>query len=224
VIVYVTHSSDREAREALCLALYEKGHAVMLSPVLSEADNPAHVRTARQLIARCDAIVSPGGPVDEFAALELDYAESLGVDAYSGDDRVPELHPTEVKCPEQVTAMSEVFGRLYRLHLAKNADYSSNNVTGPGEVGFATRLWDKSIRLANLAGADIVLVDSDLRPALYMLDRAMTAAKKLGFKLKALVSRGKSRRPRHEPFDDNLLDSALYFVIWYIFRKGRWGK
>jgi len=104
-------------------------------------------------------------------------------------------HPVEKLYPEQTKAFREILDRMYNLHLAKNADYSPNNVLGYGIIGVATRLWDKVSRLMNLVGFNTATGE-------------FTAPKE----------------PRNESIDDTLLDLAVYAVIGLILRQGKWGK
>ena len=64
-------------------------------------------------------------------------------------------HITEQRCPEQVAGFRAVLQDMYQTHLDKNADYSPANILGTGEIGLATRLWDKVVRYMSLLGFKI---------------------------------------------------------------------
>jgi len=98
------------------------------------------------------------------------------------------------KCPNQVKEFLITINEMFRLHLSKNQDYSPFNILGTGEVGLATRTWDKVARLMNLVGFNI-----------------MTGQLKVG------------KEPKHEDLDQNILDLGVYSIIWRLFRKGKWG-
>ena len=85
----------------------------------------------------------------------------------------------------------------YRIHLAKNADYSPINILGTGEIGLATRVWDKVARLVNLIGFNITISKSEY---------------------------DKPKAAKNESFEDNLIDLSVYSIIWQLYRKGIWGK
>jgi 5'-nucleotidase len=110
---------------------------------------------------------------------------------------LPPLHPTEQKCPEQAAAFREIIEKMYAVHLSKNQDYSPANVLGAGEVGLMTRTWDKVSRLMNLTGFKIDVSLKSFEPPC---------------------------RPKNESVDDNLMDLAVYSIIWQIYRQGKWGK
>lgn len=105
------------------------------------------------------------------------------------------LHPTELRCPNQCGAFREIIDKMYRTHLEKNQDYSPANIRAMGELGLSTRVWDKVARLLNLMGFDI--------------ERGTYSSKK---------------EPKNESIDDTLLDLANYAIIWQIYRQNKWGK
>jgi 5'-nucleotidase len=109
----------------------------------------------------------------------------------------PPLHPTEQKCPEQATAFREIIEKMYAVHLSKNQDYSPANILGAGQVGLMTRTWDKVSRLMNLTGFKIDVSLRSFEPPC---------------------------QPKNESVDDNLMDLAVYSIIWQIYRQGKWGK
>lgn len=196
--------------------LWEQGHAV-ICPHLNTAhmerdcrlDHGAWLAGDFKMIARCDAIVMlPGWEESKGARMEEGYAKSLDIPRYYAHPGIyaepdppfiglPELHPTELRSPVQCEAFAEALGRMYRTHLSKNADYSSSNVAGTGEVGLMTRLWDKINRLMNLTGFHI-RVD--------------------------LLDFGPPREPHNESIEDNILDAAVYPVIWMLYRAKKWGR
>jgi len=63
-------------------------------------------------------------------------------------------HPTEVAYPEQCEEYQKIIQEMYKLHLAKNREYSPNNIKAIGLLGCALRLFEKNIRLLNLLGWD----------------------------------------------------------------------
>jgi hypothetical protein len=105
---------------------------------------------------------------------------------------------TELKSPIQCKAFREIIGKMYRVHLRKNADYSPANILLTGETGLVTRLWDKTARLLNLTG----------------------------FKFKYLMCEGidPPRKPNNESIDDTYQDMAVYAVIGMLLRKNQWGR
>jgi hypothetical protein len=120
-------------------------------------------------------------------------AGRLGIPVYH---EIPPLHPVEVSCPQQVQAFREMLGRMMRIHLSKNQDYSPANISGLGEYGVAVRGWDKICRILNL----------------------------LGFKIDAqFLGMDPPKDPNHEAVDDTWLDLATYSVIGRLEREGKWG-
>jgi hypothetical protein len=110
---------------------------------------------------------------------------------------IPPLHITEVRSPNQATRFAEVVMALYRVHLDKNADYSPANIAGTGEMGLATRLWDKMCRLLNL----------------------------MGFRQKVeLIGYEAPRYPKNESIEDTYMDLAVYGIIGLLLREGKWGN
>lgn len=148
-------------------------------------------------LARCDAVVMlPAWTESEGAKGEHDYALAAGIPVYYYPE-LPELHPVEVKCPEQVEAFTLAQMHGYRVHLDKNLDYSPANIKGTGELGAVVRLWDKTARIMNLTGFELNIESS-----------RFTAAK----------------HPRNESLDDAYLDLANYAIIGALVRQGKWGK
>ncbi len=150
-----------------------------------------------QQIERVDALVIvPGWGCSEGTRREIALAEEIGLPVYYWPEHPP-FHPTEVRCPEQVKGFIRIIMRMYRTHLDKNADYSPANIMATGEIGLATRLWDKTARLLNLIG--------------FRFDVAYQ-----GYDA--------PKQPKNESIGDNLLDAAVYPIIWMLFRLGKWGR
>lgn len=185
--------------------LWEAGH-VCICPHLNtahfEADCKAtyedYIAGDLKIISRCDAIfMLPGWTDSQGAQKEYKYAIQHGIPVYYAEHGIPPLHPTEVKYPVQVEAyMHEAMGG-YRTHLKKNADYSPANVAGPGEIGVATRIWDKCVRLMNLVGFDISVNKSEFRSG---------------------------KEPSNESIEDTYTDLSVYGIIGKLHRRGQWGR
>ncbi|MEM9944721.1 MAG: DUF4406 domain-containing protein [Cyanobacteria bacterium P01_D01_bin.36] len=194
-----------DAAEQVAIALWDAGHYA-LCPHLNTAhfeekidsvSNSMFLAGTLEMLRRCDAIVMvKNWGESEGALTELNHAKSVGMPIY----HAPELPPpslTEKRCPGQCKAFIDTVMSMYRLHLSKNADYSPMNVLGAGEIGLATRLWDKIARLMNLYGFNIEIASSSHEPP---------------------------RSPKHESIDDTLIDAAVYSVIGILLRQGKWGK
>lgn len=212
MLIYVSgrYSGDvdkniEEARD-VAIACWRIGHAVIcphLNTAHFEVEAPDisyddYISGDLSMIARCDAMVMvPGWQDSKGAVIEKDYAASLGIPVYEAP-YLPPLHPVEVRCPEQAKGFREIVGRMYRLHLDKNADYSPANITLTDEIGVATRIWDKVARLLSLTG----------------------------FKFQALLYEGfeAPKNPQNEPIVDTYLDLANYGVIGLLLHTKRWGK
>lgn len=107
------------------------------------------------------------------------------------------LHPTERIRPLQAQRFREIVDQMYQVHLDKNADYSPANILATGEIGLATRLWDKMARLLNLVGFRIEIASARYE---------------------------EPREPKNESVDDTLMDMAVYAIIGKLLREGVWGK
>jgi hypothetical protein len=195
-----------QAAREIAIRCWEKGHAV-ICPHLNTAhferdctvDYKAYIAGDLNMVARCDALVMVDGwESSNGATIEADYAQKLSIPIYTADN-IPELHSTEIRCPVQVEAFREVVGRMYRIHLDKNADYSPANIGGLGSYGVVNRLWDKVCRLLNLHGVDI-----------------HAEFKGISGERAAVI--------KDESVDDTYLDTANYGVIGFLLRKGKWGK
>jgi hypothetical protein len=212
MLLYVSgkYSGDIDANieTAMVIAaeLWIKGHAVICPHA-----NTAHferrglsltyedyIAGDLNMISRCDGLVMiPDWENSKGAVIEKDYAESLNIPIWFYPD-VPDIHTTEKRSPVQSQAFREIVGKMYRVHLDKNADYSPANIAGPGELGLATRIWDKCTRLMNLLGFKIDVTRSE------HVDVAKT--------------------PKNEPLEDTYMDLAVYGIIGLLFRQGKWGR
>lgn len=146
------------------------------------------------MLARCDAIVLlPDWETSRGAKEEVEFANKRGIPSYF----LSSLPPSSSYRARQHASFIDVIMKCYRTYRQKSADYSSNGILVPGELGLATRIWDKTCRLLHL----------------------------LGFRFEVGTSwfeRGTS--PKNESIDDNLLDLVNYGVIGLILRQGDWGK
>lgn len=150
-----------------------------------------------EMVARCDAVVvCPGWETSEGTKIEIGFAESRGIPVSYWPD-VPAQPTTEFTSPIQCHTFMDVIMSMYRVHLKKNADYSSANIKGTGELGVVVRLWDKVARLMNLTG--------------FKLDVAIS-------------SYDKPKQPKNESVDDAYMDLAVYGIIGMLVRKDAWGK
>jgi nucleoside 2-deoxyribosyltransferase len=149
------------------------------------------------MMSRCDAVVMlPGWEQSKGSTMEITYAQELGMPIYFYP-QLPEHHPTEIHRPEQSRHFLNTVMQMYRVHLAKNNDYSPANILATGQIGLATRLWDKVARLLNLTGFHIEISSSSFSAPI---------------------------TPKNESIDDTLMDAAVYSVIGLLLRKGVWGK
>lgn len=210
MLIYVSgkYSGDiakniAEARK-VAIRLWEKGHAVLCPHLNTQhfemdcnAEYDDYVNGDLEMVVRCDAMVMiPGWEDSRGAVIEKIYAESLGIPIYNFPD-TPEKNLTEQRCPKQSRAFLETVMQMYRVHLAKNADYSPANILATGQIGLVTRLWDKIARLMNLQG--------------------------FRFKVE-YVGLEIPKQPKHESIDDTLMDAAVYSVIGILLRRDSWGK
>lgn len=200
---FTVEQNIKDAKE-ISARLWERGHAV-ICPHMNTAffEKEANVTYDQYMagdfamVRRCDAMVmTPRWENSRGARMEYEYAKSLGIPVYIWPD-APELHLTEVRCPEQARAFSEIVGRMYRVHLDKNADYSPANILLTGNIGAAVRIWDKTARILNL----------------------------LGFDLKVDVGTfSNPRTPKNESLLDAFMDLAVYAIIGWLLLIGKWGK
>lgn len=150
------------------------------------------------LMRRCDGVVMiPGWEESKGALQEHALAVSLNMPIFYAPHIPDGIHPTEKKSPNQCTAFIDIVMNMYRVHLRKNMDYGPGNILMTGDVGLATRLWDKIGRLLNL----------------------------IGFRFTVTFEKFDSpKAPQNESIEDNVMDAAVYAIIWQIFRKGMWGR
>jgi len=184
MIIYVSATPAKDVNK-ISTELHNKGHVAIGGEGLTKDQR-------KSLIAVCDAMVL-GEPYNVDDKM---YADRLGLPTYDCSN-LPDKHPTEMRCPNQAEAFRELLGKMYRVHLQKNADYSPANIAGTGEVGLATRMWDKMARLMNLSG----------------------------FNLKVeLLSFNQPKSPKNESIEDTLMDMAVYALINLLYRAGKWGN
>jgi hypothetical protein len=203
-----THSIDENIETAMTVAadLWSAGHFA-----LCPHGNTAHFEVRcpdvpyqqyidgdAELLKVCDAILMlPDYECSKGAMAEKNLAYQLGMPIYVYP-AMPTLHPTEIRCPQQVRSFRALIGKMYRTHLKKNADYSPANILGTGEVGLVTRLWDKTARLMNLVG--------------FKID------------LNTTVKFEQPKEAQNESIDDTYLDLAVYGIIGKLLRDGVWGR
>ena len=120
----------------------------------------------------------------------------LGVPIGWGNDFAP--HPVETNSPDASTMFREELGRMYRMFLKKNRDYSPANISGTGELGVIVRLWDKMARLMSLSGFNLQV------------------------ELLSYLPNGQP--PQYESITDTLEDMAVYSLLLRILKAGKWGK
>ena len=211
---------ERNVQSAAGIAavLWQKGHSVICPHANTHLPARYVTLTADQWIAGdlqqlavCDAIVMlPNWRQSKGAQREKAFADMHGIPVYDMNDildqsltaqdaydRLPGLHPTEVRCPVQVKAFRAILGKLYRTHLRKNADYSPANILATGQIGLVTRLWDKVARLLNLTGFRITVTEGTFEAP---------------------------REPKNEAIEDTLEDAAVYAIIGMLLRQGAWGE
>lgn len=192
--------------KSVALELWKSGYTVICPHANSDlpvALAEKEVESSRwltgdlEIVARCDAVVVlPNWEQSEGTKGEIAFAKERNIMiAYYPD--LPTIPLTEIQRPKQVQAYIDIIMQGYRVHLAKNADYSPANILGTGEIGLATRVWDKIARLLNLIGFSVEISESTY---------------------------DKPKAAKNESLEDNLLDLSVYAVIWQLYRKGVWGK
>jgi hypothetical protein len=160
-----------------------------------EAD--VYLKGDLQILARCDAmVVLPNYEHSNGTLGEIKFAEDRGIPITYYPD-LPAITLTEQQRPQQCEGFIDIVMGMYRVHLAKNADYSPANILGCGSIGIVTRIWDKVSRLMNLCGFRLEIASSRYEAPL---------------------------SPKNESIDDNIQDLGVYSIIWQLFRKGVWGK
>jgi hypothetical protein len=187
MILYL-YGDTQEKIDKLAKIAVEKGH-VIVGTTFSTG-------FAEELVAVCDTLVIGIGGEAVFLTQDIcRFAKTIGLPV--SWDAVPEMHVTEVKNPKQAKAFRLLIGQMYRTHLRKNADYSSANILGTGEIGLVTRLWDKMARIMNLEGFTLNI---------------------------ASMSYGQPKEAKNEPIADTFMDMAVYAVIALLYRAGKWGR
>lgn len=214
MIVYVAgpyRAGDHEGIEAnilqarkIAIGVWESGN-VAICPHLNtahfevdcEAAESVYLAGDLEILRRCDAvIVGPGWDRSLGTREEIAFATERGIPVYYWPD-YPAPHSTEIRCPNQSRGFLDVVMRMYRVHLAKNADYSPINILVPGSIGIATRIWDKVARIMSLMGWRITVASSVFEAP---------------------------REPACESLDDSIIDLSVYGVIWQLYNEGVWGK
>jgi nucleoside 2-deoxyribosyltransferase len=194
----------KNARE-VAIVLWECGFTA-ITPHLNtahfevdaELKNEQYVQGDLEIVARCDAVVVlPNYEKSVGTGIEIAFANEHGIPVYYWPT-MPVKPATEAKRPEQCKAFLSEVMRMYRVHLSKNEDYSPANILGTGEIGLATRMWDKVARYLNLIGFRIEITS----PATFE----------------------QPSKPKHESIDDTLRDLAVYGVIGQLLRRGVWGR
>jgi len=160
-------------------------------------DDEVYLTRDLDILSRCDAILMiPSWKDSTGAKRELSFALDNNIPVYYYPE-LPPLNQTEQLRPKQCEAFRLITGAMYRLHLAKNHDYSPANILATGEIGLVTRLWDKIARLMNLIGFRFEIYGQSFE---------------------------KPSEPKNESINDTLIDAANYAVIGQILRQGNWGK
>ena len=201
-----TLESNINNAKSIALELWKKDYAV-ISPhansdlPISLADKEVEalrwLNGDLDIIARCDAVVVlPGWEESAGTKGEIEFAKERNIPITYYPD-LPEISSTELLRPKQVRGYIDIVMNGYRVHLAKNADYSPINILGTGEIGLATRIWDKVARLLHLIGFNIDISKSEY---------------------------DKPKIAKNESFEDNLIDLSVYSIIWQLYHKGIWGK
>ena len=113
------------------------------------------------------------------------------------------LSTTHCRSAPYRSQVAEAGARVYQCphedvpHTWKKRRLQSSNVLGTGEIGLTTRVWDKVARLMNLQGFSITISE---------------------FAYKEL------KVAKNESISDNLLDLAVYAIIWMLYRTDQWGR
>lgn len=148
-------------------------------------------------------------------------------------------HPTEIKLPQQTTAFKETLGEMYELHLEKNHDYSSSNVTVAGEIGVLIRIWDKFCRLCNLYGIEFPAVGPDIQKIIDNIEIRLETPSDIDMddirtilgRLHQLKTKSEfdweniqPKSPKNESVEDAWKDMGVYSLIGLLVKKGAWGR
>jgi hypothetical protein len=211
MLVYVSgpYTGDIDAnieRAAQVAAeLWEMGHVVICPHTNTahfeercNATYEHYLKGDLVILSVCDVVVMlEGWQESRGAVAERNHAVEWGIPVYYYPD-VPPLHPVEKRCPKQAENFRIILGKLYRLHLKKNADYSPANILVTGEVGLITRLWDKIARLLSLYG--------------------------FRFEVPKPGRFEGTKKPNCEGILDTYQDAAVYSIIGMLLLDGVWGK
>jgi|GEM_PF-1343519 len=224
------------AARKIAIELWEKDHAVICPHTntahfedVCDVSDETYLKGDLAILARCDAVVvAPNHQESEGTLMEIAFAKQRKIPIYYYPD-LPERHPTEVKFPKQSAGFMDIIMQMYRVHLDKNADYSPANVLGPGEVGLATRVWDKAVRIMNLNGIEVVASDGRYSPTLKLFldfwEGVQKIIRRAGFLIVVPFFRFKvAEEPKNESLEDSLCDMSVYLIIWRLLRRGLWGR
>lgn len=192
--------------KAIALELWKLGYTV-ISPhancdlpmaLAQEELEPSYwLNKDLEIISRCDAlVVLPDWELSLGTNAEINYAKERDI-PITFYPELPEISRTELLRPMQINGYIDIIMRGYRIHLAKNCDYSPSNILGTGEIGIVTRIWDKVARLLNLVGFNVEISKSEY---------------------------DKPKVAKNESLDDNLIDLSVYSIIWQLYRHNIWGK
>lgn len=189
---------------AISIELWQKGlavHCPHLNTINFETDCTCnwldYLIGDEQIISRCDALcMMPKWADSKGATREHEYALERGIPIYYYPD-TPVVSLTETTRPVQVAAYIDLIMSGYRIHLAKNADYSPANILATAEIGVVVRMWDKMARLLNLTGFRIEIASS-------RFDHPLEA--------------------KNESIEDSFNDISVYGNIAQLLRKGKWGR
>jgi|WetSurMetagenome_2_1015567.scaffolds.fasta_scaffold00049_13 hypothetical protein len=194
MIVYMSVPTKEYSNRQYVGDIQEEIELCSNSTLLPSAGNKAR----KELIAVSDVMIMlPDWTTDADCCAERKYAESLEIPVYEYPSVPESKHLTEIRSPNQAQAFRELLGKMYRVHLQKNADYSPANIAGTGEVGLATRMWDKMARLMNLSGFNLEV---------------------------KLLNFSQPKEPKNESIEDTLMDMAVYALINLLYRAGKWGN
>jgi len=142
------------------------------------------------------------------------------------------MHPTEQKFPEQVKVFRDTIEKMYETHLKKNQDDSPANILVAGEMGVLIRIWDKFCRICNLMGTPFPAMEPKLTALVSLINKEPQMSKeKVVYELEKIIkecqfdfSKVKEKVPVNESIDDAYMDLAVYAVIGFITRQGKWGR
>lgn len=128
----------------------------------------------------------------------ITFANENKIPVYQWPD-CPDTPALEQRFPVQFHAFQRLCAKLFQLHKAKNADYSANNITATGELGIATNIISKAMRVANLIGFRFHIDPST-------------------------VSYTSPQTPKNEPKTDSYMDMVVYSLMAILWNNGEWAK